>query len=143
MEESLISTLFSSDAVIISIIIAAIGISIRTGIGMVGKPIKDFKLGLTAISFVIGFLTASQIVVVAIENLPTDASPGVLLNLLIANVLVVMGLDAGIKSLGKKVPILIKEKKDGTDFTEPEPIDLEDDLPPGKDVTSTASGGSS
>ena len=110
MEESLISTLFSSDAVIISIVIAIIGISIRTGIGMVGKPIKDFKLGLTVISFVIGFLAASQLVIVSIENLPTDATPGVLYSLLIGNVLIVMGLDAGVKSLGKKVPVLTKKQ---------------------------------
>ena len=113
MEESLLATLFSSDVVIIAIVISIIGISIRTGMGMVGKPLKEFSFSITAISFIIGFLAASQLVVVAIENLPADATSGVLFSLIIGQVLTVMGLDAGIKTIGKKVaPLISQEKKD-------------------------------
>ena len=111
MEQGLISLLFSSDAVVIAIVISVIGISIRTAMGMVGKPLKEFSPSITGISFIIGFLAASQLVVVSIENLPTDATPGVLFSLLIGEILTVMGLDAGIKTIGKKVAPLIK--KDG------------------------------
>ena len=111
MVESLLSLLFSSDAVIIAIVISVIGISIRTGMGMVGKSLKEFSFSITGISFVIGFLAASQLVVVAIENLPADATPGVLFSLVVGQILTVMGLDAGVKTIGKKVAPLIK--KDG------------------------------
>ena len=111
MEEGLLSLLFSSDAVIIAVVISVIGISIRTAMGMVGKPLSEFSFSITAISFIIGFLAASQLVVVSIENLPADATPGVLFSLLIGEILTVMGLDAGIKTIGKKVAPLIK--KDG------------------------------
>jgi len=113
MEQSLLSILFSSDVVIIAIVISIIGISIRTGMGMVGKPLKEFSFSITAISFIIGFLAASQLVVVAIENLPVNATPGVLFSLIIGQILTVMGLDAGIKTIGKKVAPLIK-KDDNT-----------------------------
>jgi hypothetical protein len=110
MEQQLISTLFGSDVVIIAIIISVIGIGIRTGMGMVGKPLKEFSFSITAISFVIGFLAASQLVVVAIENLPVGATPGVLFSLVIGQILTVMGLDAGVKTIGKKVSPLIKKE---------------------------------
>ena len=76
MEYSILSLLLSSDAVVIAIIISIIGIGLRTGMGMVGKPLSEFSPSITAISFVIGFLAASQLVVVSIENLPTDSTPG-------------------------------------------------------------------
>ncbi len=113
MEQGLLSLLFSSDAVIIAVVISIIGISIRTGMGMVGKPLSEFSPSITAISFVIGFLAASQLVVVSIENLPIDATPGVIFSLLIGQVLTVMGLDAGVKTIAKKVAPLIPAKKDG------------------------------
>jgi len=109
MEESLLSLLFSSEAVIIAIVISVIGISLRTIMGMVGKPLSEFSWSITGISFVIGFLAASQLVVVSIENLPIDTTPGVLFSLLIGEVLTVMGLDAGIKTIGKKIAPLIKK----------------------------------
>lgn len=110
MEEGLLSLLFSSDAVVIAVVISIIGISIRTSMGMVGKPLSEFSPSITGISFIIGFLAASQLVVVSIENLPTDATPGVLFSLLIGEILTVMGLDAGIKTIGKKVAPLIKKE---------------------------------
>lgn len=110
MEGGLLSLLFSSDAVIIAVVISVIGISIRTAMGMVGKPLSDFSLSITGISFIIGFLAASQLVVVSIENLPTDTTPGVLFALLIGEILTVMGLDAGVKTISKKVAPLIKKE---------------------------------
>lgn len=109
MEQSLLSLLFASDVVVIAIVISVIGISIRTAMGMVGKPLKEFSFSITGISFVIGFLAASQLVVVSIENLPVDATPGVLFSLIIGEILTVMGLDAGVKTIGKKVAPLIKK----------------------------------
>lgn len=110
MEESLLSLLFTSDVVIIAIVISVIGISLRTVMGMVGKPLKEFSPSITGISFIVGFLAASQLVVVSIENLPADATPGVLFSLVIGEILTVMGLDAGIKTIAKKVAPLIKQR---------------------------------
>lgn len=113
METGLLSLLFTSDVVVIAVIISIIGISIRTVMGMVGKPLEEFSLSITGISFIIGFLAASQLVVVSIEHLPPDATPGVLFSLIIGEILTVMGLDAGIKTIGKKVaPLVNKEKNE-------------------------------
>lgn len=110
MEESLLSLLFTSDVVIVSIVISVIGISLRTAMGMVGKPLSEFSFSITGISFIIGFLAASQLVVVSIENLPTNATSGILFSIIVGEILTVMGLDAGIKTIGKKIAPLIKKE---------------------------------
>jgi len=110
MEHGLLSLLLSSDTVLIAIVISVIGISIRTAMGMAGKPLSEFSFSITALSFIIGFLAATQLVVISIENLPTNTTPGILFSLLAGEILTVMGLDAGIKTIAKKVAPLIRKE---------------------------------
>lgn len=88
-------------------IIAALGITtagimLRTLIGYAGKPKSEFNPGLLATSFVLGFFASIQLVIVSLQHIPADAGDLAILSIIMGEIATVMGIDAGIKSAGKR-----------------------------------------
>ena len=80
----------------------------------------------------LGIVTSVGLVAPIIDALPDDITPVLQLAAVFGQIGLVMGVDAGVRK-GQKVAQSIKEKKLLDPLTvEPEPIDDESDLPPGK-----------
>ena len=121
------------DPVTVTIAICIIGVSYRILTGMQGKSWSEFNPTMAATTFMLGIVTSVGLVAPIIDALPDDITPVLQLAAVFGQIGLVMGIDAGVRK-GQKVAQSIKEKK-SEDITEPEPIDDESDLPPGKDTT--------
>ena len=119
--------------VTVTIAICIIGVSYRILTGMQGKSWSEFNYTMAATTFMLGVVTAVGLVAPIIDALPDDISPVLQLAAVFGQIGLVMGVDAGVRK-GQKVAQSIKEKKLLDPLTvEPEPIDDESDLPPGKE----------
>lgn len=94
---------FGVSPVVIALGITITGILIRTGLGMAGKSLKDFNYSLLGVSFVMGFFASIPLVITALQHIPADATELGLLQLIIGQIAVVMGIDVGVKAAGKAV----------------------------------------
>ena len=121
------------DPVTVTVAICIIGVSYRILTGMQGKSWSEFNPTMAATTFMLGIVTSVGLVAPIIDALPDDITPVLQLAAVFGQIGLVMGIDAGVRK-GQKVAQSIKEKK-SEDITEPEPIDDESDLPPGKDTT--------
>ena len=119
------------DPVLITVIICVIGVSYRILTGMQGKSWSEFNPTMAMTTFMLGIVTSIGLVAPIIDALPDNLSSTLQLAAIVGQIGLVMGIDAGVRK-GQKVAQSIKEKK-SQDISEPEPIDAEDDLPPGKD----------
>ena len=120
------------DPVTVTIAICIIGVSYRILTGMQGKSWSEFNYTIAATTFMLGIVTSVGLVAPIIDALPDDMTPVLQLAAVIGQIGLVMGIDAGVRK-GQKVSQSIKEKKLLDPLTvEPEPIDDESDLPPGK-----------
>ena len=125
------------DPVTVTIAICIIGVSYRILTGMQGKSWSEFNPTMAATTFMLGIVTSVGLVAPIIDALPDDITPVLQLAAVFGQIGLVMGIDAGVRK-GQKVAQSIKEKKLLDPLTvEPEPIDDESDLPPGKGVTTT------
>ena len=125
------------DPVTITIAICIIGVSYRILTGMQGKKWSEFNPTMAATTFMLGIVTSVGLVAPIIDALPDDISPVLQLAAVFGQIGLVMGIDAGVRK-GQKVAQSIKEKKLLDPLTvEPEPIDDEADLPPGKGGVTT------
>ena len=121
------------DPVTVTIAICIIGVSYRILTGMQGKSWSEFNPTMAATTFMLGIVTSVGLVAPIIDALPDDITPVLQLAAVFGQIGLVMGIDAGVRK-GQKVSQSIKEKKLLDPLTvEPEPIDDESDLPPGKE----------
>jgi hypothetical protein len=101
---------------------------------MSGKSWKEFNPTLAMTTFMIGMVTSVGLVAPVIDALPDDLDSTLQLAAVFGQIGLVMGIDAAARK-GQKIAQKIKEKKEkAPENTEPDPIDDEDDLPPGKEV---------
>jgi len=122
------------DPVTVTVAICIIGVSYRILTGMQGKSWSEFNPTMAATTFMLGIVTSVGLVAPVIDALPDDMTPVLQLAAVIGQIGLVMGIDAGVRK-GQKVAQTIKERKLLDPLTvEPEPIDDESDLPPGKGV---------
>jgi len=120
------------DPVTVTVAICIIGVSYRILTGMQGKSWSEFNYTMAATTFMLGIVTSVGLVAPIIDALPDDITPVLQLAAVFGQIGLVMGVDAGVRK-GQKVAQSIKEKKLLDPLTvEPEPIDDESDLPPGK-----------
>lgn len=118
------------DPVTVTITICIIGVAYRIITGMAGKSWSEFNPTMALTTFMLGVVTSVGLVAPVIDALPDNLSPVLQLAAIFGQIGLVMGMDAAVRK-GQKVAQSIKEKK-SEDFSEPEPIDDIDDLPPGK-----------
>ncbi len=121
------------DPVLITVAICIIGVLYRILTGMQGKSWTEFNPTMAMTTFMLGIVTSIGLVAPVIDALPDNLSSTLQMAAIVGQIGLVMGIDAGVRK-GQKVAQSIKEKK-SEDITEPEPIDDEEDLPPGKDTT--------
>ncbi len=121
------------DPVLITVAICIIGVLYRILTGMQGKSWSEFNPTMAMTTFMLGIVTSIGLVAPVIDALPDNLSSTLQMAAIVGQIGLVMGIDAGVRK-GQKVAQSIKEKK-SEDITEPEPIDDEEDLPPGKDTT--------
>ena len=120
------------DPVFLTVIICVIGVSYRILTGMQGKSWSEFNPTLAATTFMLGIVTSVGLVAPIIDALPDTTTPVLQLAAVFGQIGLIMGVDAGVRK-GQKVAQSIKEKKSLDPLTvEPETIDDESDLPPGK-----------
>lgn len=123
------------DPVLLTVIICVVGVSYRILTGMQGKKWSEFNPTMAATTFMLGIVTSIGLVAPVIDALPDDLSSTLQMAAVVGQILLVMGIDAGVRK-GQKVAQTIKVKKEQNLLEEePEPIDDESDLPPGKDTT--------
>ena len=123
------------DPVLLTVIICIVGVSYRILTGMQGKKWSEFNPTMAATTFMLGVVTSIGLVAPVIDALPDDLSSTLQMAVVVGQIGLVMGIDAGVRK-GQKVAQKIKEKKEQNLLEEePEPIDDESDLPPGKDTT--------
>ena len=123
------------DPVLVTIAICVIGVSYRILTGMAGKSWKEFNPTMAMTTFMLGIITSIGLVAPVIDALPDNLSSTLQMAAIVGQIGLVMGIDAGVRK-GHKVAQKIKEKKSqDLSEVEPEPIDDESDLPPGKDTT--------
>ena len=129
------------DPVLVTVAICIIGVSYRILTGMAGKSWSEFNPTMAMTTFMLGIVTSIGLVAPVIDALPDNLSSTLQMAAIVGQVALVMGIDAGVRK-GQKVAQKIKEKKsEDVSDVEPEPIDDESDLPPGKEIASVDSGG--
>ena len=102
---------------------------------MAGKSWREFNPTMAATTFMLALVTSVGLVAPIIDALPSDMSSTMQLAAIAGQVAAIMGIDAGVRK-GQKVAQSVKAKKEQNLLEEePEPIDDESDLPPGKDTT--------
>ena len=128
-------------------IIAALGITIiaiglRTIFGMAGKSRKDFDIILLLRSAAVGFFAAITMVATSLGHIPVGATDLAILTIVTTQIAGVMGIDAGVHSVskrvkahvsggkGKVVPVAPDEGDDESDIT---PEEEGEELPPPKE----------
>jgi hypothetical protein len=121
------------DPVLVTVAICIIGVSYRILTGMAGKSWSEFNPTMAMTTFMLGIVTSIGLVAPIIDALPDNLSSTLQMAAVVGQIGLVMGIDAGVRK-GQKVAQAIKEKKEHNLDEEPEPIDPEDDLPPGKIV---------
>lgn len=114
--------------VVMTILICVSGVSFRIFRGMQGKSIKEFKINLAITTLVLGVIVSIGLVAPVIEVIPDNDDELIQLQIVAAQLAVVIGVDSAVRKGYKKIT--------KSDDTIPEPIDDPDDLPPGKDVKS-------
>lgn len=124
------------EPVAITVAICVIGVSFRIITGMSGKSWKEFNPTLAMTTFMIGMVTSVGLVAPIIDALPDDLDSTLQLAAVFGQIGLVMGIDSATRK-GQKLAQKVKEKKQFNSLIEPEPIDDEDDLPPGKEVEAT------
>ena len=131
------------DPVLLTVIICILGVSYRILTGMQGKKWSEFNPTMAATTFMLALVTSVGLVAPVIDALPDDMSSTMQLAAIAGQVAAIMGIDAGVRK-GQKAAQSIKAKNDQNVLEEElEPIDDEDDLPPGKEVVSNDTGGTS
>lgn len=123
------------DPVTITVAICVIGVSYRILTGMIGKSWREFNPTLAMTTFMLGIVTSIGLVAPVIDALPDDLDSTLQLAAVVGQIGLVMGMDAAVRK-GQKTAQIVKEKiSQNLSGIEPEPIDDENDLPPGKDNT--------
>ena len=123
------------DPVLLTVIVCIVGVSYRILTGMQGKKWSEFNPTMAATTFMLGIVTSIGLVAPVIDALPDNLSSTLQMAVVVGQIGLVMGIDAGVRK-GQKTAQLIKAKKEQNLLEEePEPIDDESDLPPGKDTT--------
>lgn len=123
------------DPVLVTVMVCVIGVSYRVLTGMQGKKWSEFNPTMAATTFMLALVTSVGLVAPIIDALPDDMSSTMQLAAIAGQVAVIMGIDAAVRK-GQKAAQSIKAKKEQNLLEEePEPIDDESDLPPGKDTT--------
>ena len=122
------------DPVLVTVAICIIGVSYRILTGMAGKSWKEFNPTMAMTTFMLGIVTSIGLVAPVIDALPDNLSSTLQMAAVVGQIGLVMGIDAGVRK-GQKAAQSIKAKKEQNSLEEePEPIDPEDDLPPGKET---------
>ena len=95
--------IFGFSPVVAALGITVIGVTLRTVIGMVGKPKSEFNPQLIMVSLIVGFFASLQLVVSSLQHIPVDISELGMLSIITGEIATVMGIDAAVKSGGKRV----------------------------------------
>ena len=123
------------DPVIVTIAICIIGVLYRIITGMAGKSWSEFNPTMAMTTFMLGIVTSIGLVAPIIDALPDNLSSTLQMAAVVGQIGIVMGIDGGVRK-GQKVAQSIKAKKEQNLLEEElEPIDDENDLPPGKEAT--------
>ena len=93
----------------ITILITGIGIGGRTLIA-VGKHPKSFSLAVMAQSVFIGFLSSISLVSASVGNLPVGINDLTLFSILIGQIIIVAGIDKGVRDAQKALAPSIKSR---------------------------------
>jgi len=120
---------FSSVEAVLAICI--VGIILRTYIGIQKNPGTKIDINTVIISFMVGIIASVGLVAPAIDTIP-DGTEGITLLPIIAGQIIIVMKSQSIATAVIKIAQKKQEKKEEIDFTEPDPIDDESDLPPGK-----------
>lgn len=112
--------------------VAVIGILLQTYKGMIGKPREDFDVNQLVFTVIVGIGAAIIVVGNAFQNVSPNMTDSSLMIFLVSQILTIMGAKT-VTDMGKK--FIPKPKTETAEEEEPEPIDDESDLPPGKDTT--------
>ena len=91
------------------IIITAVGIGGRT-LMSVGKKLKTFSFTIMVQSIFVGALSAFALVSAAVENLPIGISDLALFEILIGQIVIVAGVDKGIRDVQKAMTPAIQNR---------------------------------
>ena len=103
VESHTIDTIFGYSPVIAALLITVIGIGLRTFIGIAGKRKSEFNPMLLMTSFIIGFFASLQLVIASLQHIPIGIDELGMLGIISGEVATVMGIDAVVKSGGKRV----------------------------------------
>jgi len=117
--------------VLVTIAICIIGVSYRIITGMAGKSWSEFNPTIALTTFMLGIVTSIGLVAPIIDALPDDMSATLQMAAIGGQVLVVMGLDAGVRK-GQKVAEAAKKKKSDSTHIIEIPEETIEELPPGK-----------
>jgi len=120
---------FSSITVVLAICI--VGIGIRVYIGITKNTDTKFDANAVILSFMVGILVSVGLVAPVIDAIPDDTDDIIILPLIAGQIIIVMKSQS-IATAASNIVQKNKEKEKEVDFTEPDPIDDESDLPPGK-----------
>jgi len=122
------------DPVLVTIIICVLGVLYRIITGMAGKSWREFNPTMAMTTFMLGIVTSIGLVAPVIDALPDNLSSTLQMAAVVGQIGLVMGIDAAVRK-GQKAAQVVKVKiSQDLSQVEPEPIDPEDDLPPGKDI---------
>lgn len=110
-------------------IIAVTGIGLQTYKGMIGKKRGDFNINELIFTFIVGVGSAIILLGNAFQNISVNMNSPELMIFLVQQILTVMGAKGAI-DIGKK--FAAKTRNTPELPAVPEPMDDEDDLPPGK-----------
>lgn len=124
------------DPIPLAIIIALVGIGLRTWWGMSDKDIKEFNIRAFSQTVIIGLLIAVVAVAGNIEVFPDDTTQLQQLIFLISQIGAIIGIDMGVKK-GRKI-IQNKLQKSPEEFFDDNRGEFSEDdkppeVPPGKD----------
>lgn len=111
--------------------IAVLGIGLQTYKGMIGKRREEFDIHQLTFTFIVGVAASITLVGNAFQHISPSINGPELMMFIVQQILTIVGAKA-LTDIGKKT---IEKSKRNTELVEPEPIDPEDDLPPGKNPT--------
>ena len=100
--------------IIIAVGITILGLAFRIGIG-ISRRDKPINAGHIFTSLVIGFFASLPIVATSLSNIPSDIDDLPLFVMLVGMIGTIMGIDAGVKSAGKKIMAMKKPQVDNGD----------------------------
>ena len=123
-------TIFGLHPFTAAMIIAAIGIGLRTLFGFSGKSRHEFDLLSVLKTSATSFFAGALMTITVIEHIPVDASDTAISTIIFSQISAVMGADAAQHSLSKRVAQHLAKKKRSPVLPDPDDDDEGSDVTP-------------